>query len=173
MKKYLIVYNSKYGQTEKIARYIQHGLKTNSIDCTLHDITKSDPELNEFDRVIIGGSVYAGKFNKYLIGWAQRSRSSINRKDPVFFSVALNAADTRPQARKDDQRLINEFIKATGLKPTLTESIAGALNYRDYNFVIRFIIKKISQKAGGPTDTSKNYELTDWQKVDSFIQRLK
>lgn len=172
MNRFLIVYASKHKQTEKISYYMKNKIEERGFFCELHDIDSFEPDLKRFENVIIGGSVYAGKFDRPLVAWAKRNGEQLNLKHLSFFTVSLNAADARPEARSDDKRLINEFASQTGLKPQLTESIAGALKYSEYNFVIRFLMKRISKKAGGPTDTSHDYEMTDWKKVDSFVNRL-
>ena len=38
-----------------------------------------------------------------------------------------------------------------------------------YNFLIRFVMKRIARKAGAPTDTSRDYEFTDWSTLDAFV----
>ena len=47
-----------------------------------------------------------------------------------------------------------------------------ALLYSKYNFVVRFIMKAIATKAGGPVDTSRDYEFTDWNKLDHLIENF-
>jgi menaquinone-dependent protoporphyrinogen oxidase len=36
---------------------------------------------------------------------------------------------------------------------------------------MRWMIKRISQKEGGPADTSRDYEYTDWDQVARFADR--
>jgi len=33
-------------------------------------------------------------------------------------------------------------------------------------------MKRIAKKAGGPTDTSRDYEFTDWTKLDRMIEKF-
>jgi menaquinone-dependent protoporphyrinogen oxidase len=47
--------------------------------------------------------------------------------------------------------------------------VAGTLAYSRYNFIIRFVMKRIARKNGAPTDTSRDYELTDWAALDRFV----
>jgi menaquinone-dependent protoporphyrinogen IX oxidase len=63
-------------------------------------------------------------------------------------------------------------MKETGWRPERVLPVEGALAYSRYNFLIRFVMKRIARKAGAPTDTSRDYEFTDWSKVDSFIRGL-
>ena len=56
------------------------------------------------------------------------------------------------------------------MRPAHVLPVAGALAYSQYNFIIRFVMKRIARKAGAPTDTSRDYEFTDWSTLDSFIK---
>ena len=54
--------------------------------------------------------------------------------------------------------------------------VAGAFRYTSYDFLKRWAMKYIAYRKGGPTDTSHDYELTDWDDltrfVDSFVEEL-
>jgi hypothetical protein len=41
-----------------------------------------------------------------------------------------------------------------------------------YNWLIRLVLKQISEKNGGPTDTSRDHELADWTLVERFVERF-
>jgi len=47
--------------------------------------------------------------------------------------------------------------------------LCAHLTYCKYNFFIKLMMKTIARKAGGPTDTSRDYEFTDWATVDRFV----
>ena len=38
-----------------------------------------------------------------------------------------------------------------------------------YNLLVRFFMKRIARAQGAPTDTSHDYEFTDWAAVDRFV----
>lgn len=44
--------------------------------------------------------------------------------------------------------------------------------YTKYGFVLRWITKIISRRRGGPTDTTRDHDMTDWEAVDQFAKRL-
>jgi menaquinone-dependent protoporphyrinogen oxidase len=50
----------------------------------------------------------------------------------------------------------------------MTTQIAGALKYTQYDFFKRLIMKMIAKREGQTTDTSKDYEYTDWNAVKKF-----
>jgi menaquinone-dependent protoporphyrinogen oxidase len=65
--------------------------------------------------------------------------------------------------------MIDMFVQETGWRPARVLPVAGALAYSQYNFIVRFVMKRIARKAGAPTDTSRDYEFTDWATLDRFI----
>jgi len=172
MKRVAIILDSPYGQTAKIGERILWRLKRTGYSVELFNLErKADtPQivLTRFDALIIGGPVYVGKFPHPLTEWTRKNAALINLTSPALFSVSLNAADSRPEARTTDVRLIEEFAKVTGISPCMTASFKGAIHYREYGPIMRWLLRRISKAAGGPTDTSRDHELTDWGKVDEF-----
>lgn len=176
MSKIAIVISTKYGQTRKIARRIEERLRLKSHQVLLIEPDKNSKNyelsVSQQDVVVFGAPVYAGKFSKSLTKWANEHASELTKVSTAFFSVSLNAADTRPEARKEDQRLISEFLSATHLNPAVTTSLIGTVHYRKYGLLTRWLLRNICRKAGGPTDTSRDHELTDWVAVDAFADQI-
>jgi menaquinone-dependent protoporphyrinogen oxidase len=83
--------------------------------------------------------------------------------------MPLAPKEHREQAAADVQRMIDVFINDTGWRPARVLPVAGALAYSRYNFIVRFVMKQIARKAGAPTDTSRDYEFTDWAALDRFV----
>jgi menaquinone-dependent protoporphyrinogen oxidase len=52
------------------------------------------------------------------------------------------------------------------------QAVAGALLYSTYNFIIRFVMKQIAKKASRPTDTSHDYEFTNWKAIDGLVDEV-
>jgi menaquinone-dependent protoporphyrinogen oxidase len=68
--------------------------------------------------------------------------------------------------------IVNQFFTATGWQPTMSETVAGALLYTRDNWLKRWIMKRIARKAGGDTDTTRDYEYTNWTDVRDFADRF-
>ena len=68
--------------------------------------------------------------------------------------------------------MIDVFVRDTGWRPEHALSVAGALAYSKYSLLVRFLMKQIARRAGAPTDTSRDYEFTDWQALDRFVGGL-
>ena len=50
--------------------------------------------------------------------------------------------------------------------------IAGALAYSRYPLPVKWLMKRIAKQAGQSTDTSQDYEYTDWKQVALYAKRL-
>ena len=68
--------------------------------------------------------------------------------------------------------IIGRFLTGTGWRPTVTKPVAGALLYSRYNPFKRWMMKRIVQKGGGDTDTSRDYEYTDWDDLRAFADEF-
>ena len=67
---------------------------------------------------------------------------------------------------------MNRFFDETRWRPMVTKMVAGALLYTRYNWIVRQMMKRIVKKAGGDTDTSRDYEYTDWADVRQFAEQF-
>jgi menaquinone-dependent protoporphyrinogen oxidase len=81
----------------------------------------------------------------------------------MFLSVSLSEVtaentkappEKRAEAQADVNRIIESFLAETGWHPLHIAAIGGALMSSKYNFVIRFVMKRIAKKAGAPVDTT-------------------
>lgn len=169
MKRVAIVYSTKYGQTKKIADYIENKLQARGLSTYLINSAEGAAIPAEVDGAIYGGPVYGGKFPKPLVNWVKYNRDRLDQLPAAFFMVSLNAADKRPEARATERKLMEQFIEQSNFAPALTGSFAGALKYREYIWPLRLVMRWISGRSGGSTDTSQNHEYTVWSEVDSFL----
>ena len=172
MSSFLIIYSSTDGHTKIICDRIQNSLKDeNSVELiSLKDVEKID--LSNFEKIIIGASIRYGKHSKELYKFINLNKNILNQKQCAFFSVNVvarkqekNTAETNPY--------INKFLKISKWKPNKIGVFAGKVDYPNYNFFDKYIIKFIMFITNGPTDTSQSYEFTDWSKVDDFSNELK
>jgi menaquinone-dependent protoporphyrinogen oxidase len=176
MHRVAIVINTRYGQTEKIALSLRQ--KMLPFCAQVHVFRIDNPadsmriDLNHYDLVIIGAPVYVQKFSSELQQWVRTFSAALHSKTCALYTVSGNAADPRPGARAADDMLLRKFMNETGLLPAFVASFGGAIHFTKYNFLVRWMMKSISKKAGGSTDTSRDHELTDWNEVDGFVHAI-
>ena len=169
MRKLLVVYSSGEGQTARIAQHTLEVARAALFEVKLCDVARFGPEqsLAEYDGVLVGGSIHHGKHMPALVQFVVDHRAELQSRPTAFFSVSLSAAGNDEQ-KSDARRCLQEFIDATQWEPDMTTIVAGAVLYREYGMFKRFVMKRIMGRVGSDTDTSRNYEYTDWDQVESF-----
>jgi menaquinone-dependent protoporphyrinogen oxidase len=169
----LVAYHTHEGQSEKIAEAIGKRVRSLGAECEVRAAGAVDGALDGLDGVIVGGSIHAGRFDGKLVDFVSRHRDELNRGPSAFFSVSLTAAVTDPKGRAGLEPIVDGFFAKTGWKrPAVVASFAGQLAYSKYNFLVRWLMRRIAAKQAGSTDTSKDTEYTDWAAVEGFADRF-
>lgn len=177
MKKILLAYATVEGQTEKIAAAIRDQLAAAGADVTLLHVREAketpEPDLPSFDLLVFGASVHMQKIEKEMAAFIERHQDIIRDKARSLFVVSMAAASNDPAERKKSLDVIRQSVRRqVPVEFEDEEMIAGALMYTKYNWLVRWIMKRISAKEGGSTDTTRDQEYTDWKQVAAYAARL-
>lgn len=165
--KLLIIYATNEGQTRKIARFMEEALQLKNYKVVLADATDEPPKPTGFDLVIVGGSLHMHKYQSSIHSYIMQNRDELNRKISAFFSVCLAVASDIEEEHDEAHNIAEIFLDKTGWKPNEIWHYAGALKYTKYDYFKRLVMRMIAKKQGDDTDTSKDYEYTDWEAVKS------
>jgi menaquinone-dependent protoporphyrinogen oxidase len=169
MPNVLILYASKHGHTEKVARRMARALESDGATVQLHDAASPAPVAPyDHDAVIVGASIHAGSHQREIVDWAKAHHTTLSTMPSAFFSVCLTAADDTDESREATRRYLDELVEKTGWMPRKTATFAGALQYLEYDFATRLLVRLMMRRAGRPTDVSHDYDYTDWGAVDRF-----
>ena len=169
----LIVYSTHDGQTEKIARFIADRMRAQSHRVDVMDVARPRPELlvDRYEAIVIGAPVRMGKYSRAVVRFVRANRTWLAQVQSAFFSVCMAAAsnDTR---HREAETWPTRFFEQTDWHPHHTAIFAGALRYSQYNWLLRWVMKRISKSEGGSTDTSHDHEYTDWTVVARFADTV-
>ena len=167
----LIIYSSTDGQTKIICEKIKNFSK-NSESIKLISLEEAhDFNLQSYENIIIGASIRYGKHNKNLYKFISSNKETLEKKRSAFFSV--NVVARKPEKNTPETNpYMKKFLKISNWKPDKLGVFAGKVNYPNYGFFDKYIIRLIMFITKGPTDTSKSFEFTDWSKVEDFAKEL-
>ena len=167
----LLVYATVEGQTRKIATHVAERLSGSGHDITLIDATdvKVAPAADSFDASIVLAPVHIGTFPAPLRHFAKSNVETLMARPGAFISVSLAAASADKSEVAEVADYVEKFSKETSWWPVAIHNAAGALKYTEYDFFRRWMLKRIAEKEGGPTDTSRDHEFTDWDALDAFV----
>ena len=171
MFKTLIIYSSTDGQTkiicERIKKVLRKGEKIEIV--SLSEIQNYN--LSSYSKIIIGASIRYGKHNPEIYNLIKLNKKTLNDKSSAFFSV--NVVARKPEKNTPDTNpYMKKFLKISAWKPDRLAVFAGKVDYPKYSFFDKHIIQFIMFITKGPTDISKSYEFTDWEKVEKFAEEI-
>jgi len=167
----LLIYSTNDGQTKKICKAIEAQLTQDSVSCISLEQAQA-VDWSSIDKVIIGASIRYGHFNKALDKFLTRFKTEIEQRPNGFFCVNLTARKAEKNTPKTNAYMV-KFLTDSPWQPQLQAVFAGALLYSKYGWADKFMIRLIMKITGGETDTSKDIEYTDWDKVTAFAQEIK
>jgi len=170
-----VFYATREGQTRKIAEYLASDLCALGVDSVAVNV--DSPEARTVDwasvrGVVLGASIHVGKHEKEAVAFVREHRAQLNERPSAFFSVSLSAGSSHPEEVKAAAALAQAFIEETGWYADEVVSLAGLLAYTKYGFVKRQVLRQIAKREGASTDTSRDHEYTDWDKVNQLAERI-
>ncbi len=171
MSNILIVYSTTDGHTGTICLKIKQVAEQNGHRVSIAAVGEPLPDLNDFDKIVVGASIRYGKHNPKIVEFIEQNRSTLDAKPNAFFSV--NAVARKPEkSYPETNPYVRKFLKRIVWKPKAIAVFAGKIDYPRYRFFDRTIIRLIMRITGGPTDTAYSYEFTDWRQVESFADKI-
>ena len=170
MKSTLIIYSTTDGQTIKICEKIQEHIDCDN--CELIPINKVNKSyLEKFERIIIGASIRYGKHKDELYNFILNHLDVISNKDNAFFSVNVVARKPGKNTPKTNPYMQKLLLK-TPWKPKNLGVFAGKIDYPNYKFFDKNIIRFIMWITKGPTNINNSYEFTNWDEVINFAKKI-
>ncbi|MCT2537805.1 flavodoxin domain-containing protein [Aquibacillus koreensis] len=156
--KTVILYTTKYGAVEQSAFKLKELLPEPTI---LFNLNKEYPtSLEEYDRVIIGGSIYMGQIQRKLIQYINEHLSTLLSKQVGMFICAGH-----PDADVVASELQGAFPLALYNHAKVKDSFGHIYDFEKLNFIDTFITKKIVGISKSET------KLLD-DKINSFVTSL-
>jgi menaquinone-dependent protoporphyrinogen oxidase len=168
-----VLYATTEGQTRRIAEQISGIFRERGLSSWALDVDDaSGLDWKAVKAVVLGASLHLGRYQKRASVFAREHRDDLNGRPSAFFGVSLSAASRNSREVQEARRLAESFLRSVGWNPERIASFGGALAYRSYGLFVRYFIKRIARKEGGPTDTSRDHDLTDWSDVALFANQM-
>ena len=169
--KILVLHDSFDGQTRRIAERMAGVLREAGHVTAVQSASAAKVMIPPCDAVIVGAAVRYGHHSRDVERMVRGHRPFIEARPNAFFSVCLSAGG--PGANlAEARRYVEDFRRSTDWNPMQAASLAGALLYSRYNFLLRLVMRFIAGRVGKPTDTSRDYEYTEWAAVERFAREF-
>ncbi|MBU3143690.1 flavodoxin domain-containing protein [Clostridium sp. CF012] len=164
--KTLIVYGSKHGATEKCSKALKNKLHG---EVVIVNIKKDAiPDINSFDSIVIGGSIYAGRIQKEIREFSFKNASILKNKKIGFFVCCMSEGEKAISQLNDS--LPNELLSMAIAK----EHFGGGFTFSKMNFFEKFIIKMVSKKENNAVKVNMNKDVLNIHEdnINRFVQLM-
>ncbi len=121
---------------------------------------------------MLAASIHAGAHQPEAEAFVRRHLAELNVRPSMFLSVSLSICSKLADEVASARRIAAAFPEHLGWKPAQVVCVAGRLAYTRYGLLKRFVMRRIAKKEGGPTDTSRDHEMTDWTQVRDVAEEL-
>ncbi|MFN0096763.1 MAG: flavodoxin domain-containing protein [Dehalococcoidia bacterium] len=163
-----IIYHTSEGHSAEVAERVAGRVRAGGLTVDLFAVQTAPATLHGHAAAIIGGPIHLGHHDKLLEGYVRNHVQELGSMPSAFFSVSLTASDPSPEAQATAGAVVHDLLDRAGWEPDMVALFGGALAYTKYGFIKRQLIKRIAAKEGGQTDTSRDWDRTDWAAVDAF-----
>jgi len=163
-----VFYATTHGQTRRIAERLVAIFRDEGFTSLATDMAGSDAANVDWDyarAVVVTASLHAHKHQRAATAFCRKHARQLNVRPSAFLSVSLAVASDDVAERSAAARIAQEFVNITGWTPAAVTCVAGRLAYTQYGWLTRFVMKRIARQHGQPTDTTRDYEFTNWDQV--------
>lgn len=152
-----IIYASKHGTTEKVARQIQQGLGDDQAQ--LFNLKRNKHfDLTSFEQVVVGGSIHAGSIQKHLSRFLDQHRPELLERRLGLFLCCMH----EKEAKNEFNAAFPEVLRSHA---TSRKIVGGEFRFDKMNFIEKALVRKI---AGVNESVSK----IDDQKIHELVKEL-
>ena len=148
MQKTLIIYESKYGTTEKIAKYLSLVLGPAKYCKT----SEFKDEYMDFDLILIGSPIYSGKIVPKIADFIEKNINRLKTKKIALFCTCIST--------KDGNENLTKIEKILG-KVITKRALGGILKHNKLDEEDSQALKEFSEKIGFTFDDTDNFNLED------------
>ena len=170
-----VFYATTDGQTRRIAERLVTLFSDRGFVSRAFDVASADADYIDWGSVraaVVGASLHAHRHQRSAEAFVREHAGVLNAHPSAFFSVSLAAVSPTAAEREEAATFASKLPVRAGWHADEVACIGGALAYTRYGLITRFIMKRIVRRRGAPTDTSRDYEFTNWDDVARLAERV-
>jgi menaquinone-dependent protoporphyrinogen oxidase len=170
-----VFYATTEGQTRRIAERFAAQLRELALDSRAIAIESADAEAVDWTRVrgaCLAASLHRQHHQPEAAAFAARHHHQLSNVPSMFVSVSLSAASKNENEKRAAVKLAEAFPLEAGWTPWKVAAVGGRLAYTQYNWIVRWMMRRIALKEGASGDTSRDHEYTNWDEITRLADRL-
>jgi menaquinone-dependent protoporphyrinogen oxidase len=167
----LIAYATVEGHTATISSRVCDQVEAAGHQAILVDLSQPGFGLPAgIDAAILCAPIHAGRYPQAMIDFVKDWKTDLEEIPTALVTVSLAIASQLAEERDEAASYPDRLRAETGFHATVVHHAAGALKYVEYDFFKRWMLRRIAEREGGPVDTTRDHELTDWKALEAFVR---
>lgn len=165
----LVIYATKHGAAEKCASMLSKKLAGRVVLHNLKSGVRAD--LPEYERIIIGGSIYAGRIQKEVTDFCVQNEKLLKGKKVGVYICCIFKNNAEIQ-------LSNAFPKSILDNAAAKGSFGGEMRFSDMSFGEKLLTKMVSKTITisnpelASIDTKKDFSAICTAEIDKFAEAM-
>ncbi len=151
------MYMSRHGTTEKVALYLQQQLPF-PVDLHRLDAASPAPDLQPYDLVVVGGSVYAGQIQTGIKDFCRTHQQELLGKQLGLFICCMNEKQAEAVMQDAYPEALRRHARATGV-------MGGELLFEKMSFWEKMVIRSV-------TGQQESVSKIKYAEIDRFAEAM-
>lgn len=158
-KRVLVAYASASGFTEGVAQAIGEGMGEVGVSVDVMR-AKQVKNVTEYDAVVIGSGIRAGRVFTEAISFLQRFQANLSEMPVAYFVVCLTMKDDTEENRCTAGAYLDAVKeKVPTIEPVDVGLFAGGVDYNKLGFPFKLILKAMKSPVG---------DFRDWEAIKTW-----
>ena len=173
MMRALVAYGTRE-DTATVASFVHgvahdHGWKVDLRRC--RDVPPEE-SLSAYNAIVVAAPMHSRRYDEEVIGFVRGHRGALDSVPAAFLSVGLIPTLPKRFRAAATAAALATLKRETGWQPSRALMVGGAVLYRQYRPLLRQGMRLFMALVGGPADTRRDHDLTDWASLKSFTLEL-
>lgn len=162
--KTLILYSSRYGTTKNCAENLKEILKGNTVIAEINSNVKMN--MNKYDNIIIGASVYDGKIAKEVLEFLKDYKGMMQVKNSGVYLCSL---DQRKEEKYFKKNISKDILKVIGVM----SHFGGEAKYGNMKFTEKIKVKSLTKSLNNSEiNIKEDFSMLNGQAMKRFAANI-
>ena len=171
--KILVLYTTVDGHTGKIATALSEQFEALGHEVFVTET--SDPGYCDpatFDAAMLCSPIRMGKYPDEFVKFISEWRSSLEEVPTALVTSSLFITCEDPDELGQAEAYPVALTEETGWKPEKIFNVAGSLNFPEYDFFTRWIMRRAAKAENWPAEVDREYDFTDWDGLSAIAEEF-
>ena len=155
--KTMIIYMPTHGCTEQVVQELADKLNGEIIIQNLKE--NKNPDFQDYDRVIIGGSIHAGQIQRKVRDFCEANLEKLGQKEiGLFICCMYEGGQAFQQLNNAFPEKLHQYTKSEAI-------LGGEFNFEKMNLIEKLVIKKIAK-------IDQSISKIDHNAIENFAKKM-